>query len=111
MIYHSGMYVNIERMASDLLHALDAEPDNTTRMKHAAAIYTMLRTRLIDIRNESAYEARDGKTTSDLQTATGIDRGSIESWSRTWADKRNLPLRRNRINRPWQVGYKDLTGE
>jgi hypothetical protein len=105
------MYVNIERLALDLIHMLDAESDNATRMKHAAAIHTMLRQRLIDIRNEAAYEARDGVTTSDLQSRTGIERGSIESWSRTWAEKRNLPLRKNRINRPWQVGYKNLTGE
>jgi hypothetical protein len=105
------MYVNIERAALDLIHMLDATPDNATRMKHAAHVHQMLRQRLIDIRNEAAYEARDGRTTTQLQEATGIERGSIESWSRTWADKRNLPLRKNRINRPWQVGYKDLTGE
>lgn len=111
MVYDFGMYVNIERMALDLLHMLDAESDNATRMKHAAALYAMLRPRLIDIRNEAAYEARDGVTTKQLQAKTGIERGSIESWSRTWADKRGLPLRKNRINRPWMVGFKDLTEE
>lgn len=105
------MYVNIERAALDLLHMLDAESDNALRMKHASAVYTMLRQRLIDIRNEAAYEARDGVTSKQIAERTGIGRESIDSWSRTWADKRNLPLRKNRINRPWQVGYKTLTGE
>jgi hypothetical protein len=50
-------------------------------------------------------------TTTKLQELTGKERSTIESWSRTWAEKKGLPLRRNRINRPWDVGYKDLSGE
>jgi hypothetical protein len=104
-------YTEIERLAQDLLHLIDSEPTARERMILAADAQKMLRQRLIDLRNEAAYAARDGVTTTKLQELTGIERGTIESWSRTWADKKGLPLRRNRINRPWEVGYKDLSGE
>ena len=104
-------YRDIEQLALDLLHSLDTESDAKNRMVYASDIQRILRQRLIDIRNEAAYAARDGATTTQLQEATGIQRATIESWSRTWADKKGLPLRRNRINRPWQVGYVNLSGE
>jgi hypothetical protein len=104
-------YRDIEQLALDLLHSLDTETDAKTRMTYASDIQRLLHQRLIDIRNEAAYAARDGVTTTQLQESTGIERGTIESWSRTWADKKGLPLRKNRINRPWQVGYMDLSGE
>lgn len=108
------MYVNskdIERLAEDILHIIDSTSDPKQRMVLAADVHTALHQRLIDLRNEAAYASRDGLTTSKLQELTGKRREAIESWSRTWADKKGLPLRRNRINRPWDVGYKDLSRE
>ena len=104
-------YRDLEQMALDLLYSLEQIPDSKERMTHSADLLTLLRQRLTDIRNEAAYAARDGVTTTRLQESTGKDRSSIESWSRTWADKKGLPLRKNRINRPWDVGYRNLTGE
>ena len=114
MVYPIGMYVkyrDLEQMALDLFYALEQIPDSKERMTHAADLLILIRQRLTDIRNEAAYAARDGVTTTRLQESTGKDRSSIESWSRTWADKKGLPLRRNRINRPWDVGFRNLTGE
>jgi hypothetical protein len=104
-------YTDIERLAQDILHLIDSEPSAQQRMVLAADVYSLLRKRLIDLRNEASYAARDGMTTTKLQELTGKERSTIESWSRTWAEKKGLPLRRNRINRPWDVGYKDLSGE
>lgn len=101
-------YRDVEQIAMDLIEFLSRVPSASDRMIYSSEVLTMLRTRLIDIRNESAYAARDGVTTMMLQERTGKDRSVIEAWSRAWAEKKALPMRRNATNRPWDVGYKTL---
>lgn len=114
MIYSFVMNVKyrpLEDMLMNLLHSLDTDPDNITRLDNSQRLLRIIRTRLTDIRNQAAYDAREGHTTTQIADLTGIDRKAVEQFSNTWAEKKGLPRRRERRNRPWQVGYTDMSGD
>ena len=113
MIYYFAMSVKyrpLEDMLMSVIHSLEMDTDNVTRMKHANDLLAIARTRLTDIRNQASYQARESNTTMGLAEQTHIDRKAIEQWSNTWAAKRGIPRIRERRNRPWQVGFTDLSG-
>ena len=114
MIYSFSMnvkYRSLEDMLMNTLHTLDTDTDNVTRLENAQRLLRIVRTRLTDIRNQAAYDARETHTTTQIADLTGIDRKAVEQYSNTWAEKKGLPRRRERRNRPWQVGYTDLSGD
>ena len=103
-------YRPLEDMLMSIIHSLETDSDNVTRMRNAQELLKIVRTRLTDIRNESSYLARQSATTMNLAEQTRFDRKAIEQWSNTWAEKKGIPRIRERRNRPWQVGFNDLSG-
>lgn len=102
-------YRSLEDMLMNMLYTLETDTDNVTRMDNAQRLLHIVRTRLVDIRNQAAYDAREGHTTVQLSDLTGIDRKAIEQFSNTWAAKKGIPRRKERRNRPWDVGFSDLS--
>ena len=114
MIYFFVMNVKyrpLEDMLMNLLYSLETDTDNVTKMRNANDLLRIIRTRLTDIRNEASYEARKAATTRHLAEQSRLDRKAIEQWSNTWAHKKGIPRIRERRNRPWQVGFDDLSGD
>jgi hypothetical protein len=113
MVYYFGMNVNyrsLEDMMLDVIHTLESEPDDTERMLFASKLYLITKSRLANIRNEAAYEARGKHAAIKLSEHTSLDAKTISEWSHSWADKKGLPRRNRSLTRPWNVGFRNLSG-
>lgn len=114
MVYYIGMNVNyrsLEDMLNDVLHTLESEPNDTDRMLYASRLYLIAKKRLANLRNQAAYEARGKNTAKYLSEKTDLDAKTISEWSHSWADKQGVERRNRKHQRPWNVGFVDLSGD